>query len=122
MCGHPLNRLDSSSETLCIYLTTLSVTDTDTVTSNEWMAVGSELESTCKWLWLAARFCPCHCLERLGKTQNPRICGSRCRGRVLNQAELELKKGKDFPDHAMQTYRGSGGPALPICNLDSRWR
>jgi len=92
MCGHPLNRLDSSSETLYIYLTTLSVTDT--VTSNEWMAVNSELESTCKWLWLAARFCPCHCLEQLGKTQNPRICGSRCRGRVLNQAELELKKVK----------------------------
>jgi hypothetical protein len=75
---------------LYVYLTTLSVTGT--VTSNEWMAVGSELESTCKCLRLAARFCPCHFLERLGKTQNPLICGSRCRGRVLNQVELEFKK------------------------------
>jgi hypothetical protein len=86
------------------------------------MAVGSEVESTWKWLWLVARFCPCHCLERLGITQNPLICDSRCRGRDLNQAELELKKAKDFPHHAMQTNRGRGGLAVPICNLDTRWR
>jgi hypothetical protein len=78
------------SETLYVYLTTLSVTDT--VTSNEWMAVDREVESAWKWLWLAARFRPSHCLERLGKTHNPLICDSRCRGRDLNRAELRLKK------------------------------
>jgi len=79
-----------SSETLYVYLTTLSVTDT--VTSNEWMAVGREVESAWKWLWLAASFCPSHCLERLVKTHNPLICDCRCRGRDLNRAELKLKK------------------------------
>ena len=89
MYGHLLNRLDSS-ETLYVYLTMLTVSDT--VTSKEWMAVGREVESTWKWLWLVGRFFPCHGLERLGKTQNPLICDSRCRGRDLNLAELELKK------------------------------
>ena len=89
MYGRLLNRLDNS-ETFC--LTTLSATDT--VTSNEWMAVGKEVESTWKWLWLVARFFPCHVLERLDKTQNSLIYDSRCRGRGLNWAELELKKKK----------------------------
>jgi hypothetical protein len=52
MYGQPLHRLDSS-ETLYVYLTTLSVTEI--VTLNDWMAVGSEVESTWKEVIVVGR-------------------------------------------------------------------